>query len=48
MIQAPRVLASHALLGSEVFNSEDRHFALEVYKYYGRTAYWEQEQTHVR
>ena len=21
-------------------NSEDRHFALEVYKYYGRTAYW--------
>ena len=27
---------------------EDRQFALEVYKYYGRTAYWEQEQTHVR
>jgi hypothetical protein len=24
---------------------EDRHFALEVYKYYGRTAYWEKEQT---
>ena len=24
---------------------EDRQFALEVYKYYGRTAYWEQEQT---
>jgi hypothetical protein len=28
-------------------SGEDRRFALEVYKHYGRTAYWEKEQTHV-